>query len=87
MKLSNLLVKFVGERPSCHLARVDKLPRELIEFGSFIEGGLQVVRSVCGGVAVIDKRGAEGAGNMAVLSLGPDAHQELDVVQGPGTTL
>ena len=24
---------------------------------------------------------------MAVLALGPDAHQKLDVVQGPGTTL
>ena len=87
MELSNLLVEFIGERPSCHLARVDQLPRELIKFGSFIEGGLQVIRSVCGGVAVVDKRGAEGAGDMTVLSFGPDAHEELYVVQGPGTTL
>ena len=42
---------------------------------------------MCSGVAVVDERGAERAGDMAMLPLGPDAHQELDVVQGPGTAL
>ena len=42
---------------------------------------------MCSGVAVVDERGAERAGNMAMLALGPDAHQELDVVQGPGAPL
>ena len=87
MELSNLLVQFVGKRPACHLAGVDKLTREPVKFGRFIKGGLEVVGSVCSRVAVVNERGAERAGDMAMLSLGPDAHQELDVVQGPGTAL
>ena len=42
---------------------------------------------MCSGVAVVDERGTERAGDMAMLSFGPDAHQELDVIQGPGTAL
>ena len=87
MELSDLLVEFVGQRPACHLSGVDKLTREPVKFGRFIEGGLKVVGSVRSRVTVVNERGAEGAGDMAMLPLGPDAHQELDVVQGPGATL
>ena len=40
-----------------------------------------------GGVAIVDESSAEGAGDIAVLPFGPDAHQEFDVVQGPGAAL
>ena len=42
---------------------------------------------VSSGIAVIDKCGTQRSGNVAVLPFGPDAHQELDVVQGPGAAL
>ena len=87
MELGNLLVKFLGKRPARHLARVDELPGEPVELGRLIKGGLEVVGSVGSGVAIVDKSSAEGAGDVAVLPFGPDAHQEFDVVQGPGAAL
>ena len=87
MELGDLLVKFVGQRPASHLPGVDELTRELVEFGRFVEGGLQVVCSMGSRVAVVDERSAEGAGDVAMLPLGPDAHQKLDVVQRPGAAL
>ena len=43
--------------------------------------------SVSSGIAVVNKSGTQGSGDMAVLSFGPDAHQELYVVEGPGAAL
>ena len=80
MELGDLLVKLLGKGPARHLTRVNELPGEPVELGRLIKGGLEVVGSVGSGVTIINKRGTQGAGDMAMLTFGPDAHQELDVV-------
>ena len=80
MELGDLLVELLGKGPARHLARVDELPGEPVELGRLVEGGLEVVGSLSSRVAIVNKRGTKRAGDVAMLSFGPDAHQELDVV-------
>ena len=80
MELGDLLVEFLGKGPARHLARVDELPGEPVELGRLVKGGLEVVGSLSSRVAIVNKRGTKRAGDVAMLSFGPDAHQELDVV-------
>ena len=87
MELGDLLMEFMRKGPTRHLARVDELPRETVKLGRLIQGGLEVVCGVSGGIAVVNKSSTQGSGNMAVLSFGPDAHQELYVVKGPRAAL
>ena len=48
---------------------------------------MELVGGVRGGVAVVDKSDTEGPRDVAVLSVGPDAHEEFDVVETPRAAL
>ena len=52
-----------------------------------LEAGFEVVGGVRGRVAVINESNIEGPGDVAVLSVGPDAHEEFDVVETPRAAL
>ena len=86
-QLGDLLVEFSRQGPARDLARVDDLPRQFVEGGGGVKGPLEVCRRRDGRVAIVDEGGAEGVRDVPVLAVGPDAHEQLDVIKRPATSL
>ena len=51
------------------------------------QANLELIGGRSGGVTVVDEGDAMRSRDVAVLPICPHAHEELDVVQGPGAAL
>ena len=76
-------MKLVCECLARDLAWVDELARESVKSRRLVQRFLEVGSGVGGRVAVVDKGGAQGPWDVSMLPLGPRAHEQFDVVEGP----
>ena len=85
--LADLVPERLAEGPAGDFARVDFLPGHVVEELGLREAGLELVRGGGGSVAVVHEGDAVGPGDMSVLSVGPDTHEEFDVIKTPRAPL